>query len=42
MPGRPRSAVSYGAHEPEGLAQLDPLALVHSVGELRQWLRSNA
>jgi phosphoglycolate phosphatase len=34
--------VSYGAHERGGLAQLDPLALVHSVGGLRQWLRCNA
>jgi phosphoglycolate phosphatase len=34
-------AVSYGAHPTAGLAKLDPLALVHSVAELRQWLRGN-
>jgi phosphoglycolate phosphatase len=32
-------AVAYGAHPPAGLAELDPLALVHSVAELRQWLQ---
>lgn len=35
-------AVSYGAHPSAALARLDPLALVHSVVELRQWLRVNA
>ena len=35
-------AVGYGAHEAEGLARLDPLATVHSIGELRLWLRANA
>jgi phosphoglycolate phosphatase len=35
-------AVTYGAHSPGGLAGLDPYALVHSVTELRQWLRANA
>ena len=32
-------AVSYGAHPTAGLARLEPLALVHSVAELRRWLR---
>jgi phosphoglycolate phosphatase len=35
-------AVAYGAHEIEGLARLEPLATVHSIGELRQWLIANA
>lgn len=35
-------AVAYGAHEPEGLARLSPLATVHSIAELRQWLVENA
>ncbi len=35
-------AVSYGAHPRAGLARLDPLALVPSVGELRRWLLANA
>ena len=34
-------AVAYGAHEPEGLAALQPLATVHSVTELRAWLAAN-
>jgi phosphoglycolate phosphatase len=34
-------AVSYGAHTPAGLAERQPLALVHSVDELRQWLAAN-
>jgi phosphoglycolate phosphatase len=34
-------AVAYGAHEPEGLAALGPLATVHSIAELRAWLASN-
>ena len=34
-------AVSYGAHPAAGLALLEPLALVHSVAELRRWLRAN-
>ena len=34
-------AVSYGAHPASGLATLDPFALVHSMAELRQWLRAN-
>jgi phosphoglycolate phosphatase len=32
-------AVAYGAHEPDGLAAARPLATVHSVPELRAWLR---
>jgi phosphoglycolate phosphatase len=35
-------AVAYGAHGPEGFAAFGPLATVHSVAELRQWLRANA
>ena len=35
-------AVAYGAHESEGLLQLAPLATVHSIAELRAWLRANA
>jgi phosphoglycolate phosphatase len=35
-------AVAYGAHEPEGLAQLAPLATMHSIAELREWLVANA
>lgn len=34
-------AVSYGAHDVEGLAKLSPLATVHSVAELREWLKEN-
>jgi hypothetical protein len=33
--------VSYGAHPPAGLAERRPLALVHSIDELRQWLVAN-
>ena len=32
--GVPAVAVAYGAHAPEGLARLAPLATVHSVAEL--------
>ncbi|MBA4195689.1 MAG: HAD family hydrolase [Comamonadaceae bacterium] len=35
-------AVSYGAHEPGGLAELQPIAVVHSVAELQQWLDTHA
>lgn len=35
-------AVGYGAHAPAGLAEAAPLATVHSVAELRAWLRANA
>ena len=31
-------AVAYGAHPPDGLAAAKPLATVHSIGELREWL----
>jgi phosphoglycolate phosphatase len=35
-------AVSYGAHPARGLAAMMPLALVHSLKELRSWLAKNA
>ncbi len=35
-------AVTYGAHPADGLAALAPLAIVHSIGELRSWLSMNA
>ena len=35
-------AVTYGAHPADGLAALAPLAIVHSIGELRSWLAMNA
>ena len=35
-------AVSYGAHEPQGLQALQPLAVVHSVPELATWLQASA
>ena len=35
-------AVAYGAHEPEGLARERPLATLHSIAELRAWLRNHA
>ncbi len=35
-------AVTYGAHPPGELSQHRPLAMVHSVAELGQWLRANA
>ena len=31
-------AVAYGAHPPHGLAEMAPLAMLHSVAELRGWL----
>jgi len=34
-------AVTYGAHPHEGLARAAPLAVVHSVPELRGWLREH-
>jgi phosphoglycolate phosphatase len=34
-------AVAYGAHDVESLSQLNPLATVRSVAELREWLREN-
>lgn len=35
-------AVAYGAHPPQGLAEMRPLATVHSIVELRAWLATNA
>jgi phosphoglycolate phosphatase len=35
-------AVAYGAHPPEGLMAMEPLATVHSIAELRAWLAANA
>ena len=35
-------AVAYGAHDVEGLQSREPLALVHSIAELRGWLASHA
>lgn len=32
-------AVAYGAHPSDGLAEMKPAALVHTVGALRDWLR---
>ncbi len=34
-------AVAYGAHPLDGLARRSPLALVHSIAELRAWLRDH-
>lgn len=34
--------VSYGAHEPAAFAELGPLAVVHSVRELHDWLLAHA
>lgn len=34
--------VSYGAHEPGAFAVLEPLAVVHSMRELHDWLLANA
>ncbi|MGC4366255.1 HAD family hydrolase [Hydrogenophaga sp. R2] len=35
-------AVSYGAHEPATFAELQPLAVAHSVAELQRWLDDHA
>lgn len=35
-------AVAYGAHPPAGLLAMNPLAVAHSVPELRAWLAANA
>ncbi|MFZ3084833.1 HAD family hydrolase [Rhodoferax ferrireducens] len=35
-------AVSYGAHEPEVFAALQPRFIAHSVGSLHRWLLDNA
>jgi phosphoglycolate phosphatase len=40
--GAPAIGVSYGAHPIEALVAEAPLALVHSVEELHQWLNTNA
>jgi phosphoglycolate phosphatase len=40
--GCPSVAVSYGAHTPESFGALRPLAIVHSVRELHDWLLENA
>jgi phosphoglycolate phosphatase len=34
--------VSYGAHEPEAFVALKPLAVVHDVAQLHDWLHSHA
>jgi phosphoglycolate phosphatase len=41
MAGASALAVAYGAHASEGLMSAGPLAIVHSVQELREWLRAN-
>jgi phosphoglycolate phosphatase-like HAD superfamily hydrolase len=35
-------AAGYGAHPPENLAVLAPLAVCHSFAEMAAWLRQNA
>ena len=40
--GCPSLGVSYGAHEPAEFDALGPLAVLHSVGELSQWLNQHA
>ncbi|GAB4397705.1 MAG: HAD-IA family hydrolase [Rhodoferax sp.] len=35
-------AVSYGAHEPDGLAAFEPLAVLHSAPALHEWLLAHA
>jgi phosphoglycolate phosphatase len=40
--GCPSVAVSYGAHTPESFAALQPLAIVHSVRQLHDWLLEHA
>jgi phosphoglycolate phosphatase len=35
-------AVDYGAHSAETLDTLNPLARLHSIGQLAQWLETNA
>ncbi len=32
-------AVAYGAHDVDGLARHSPLAMIHSITELREWLQ---
>ena len=36
--GTPRVAVSYGAHERDAFAELEPLFVAHSTRELHDWL----
>ena len=36
--GTPSVAVSFGAHEPEAFAPLEPLFVAHSTAQLRDWL----
>ncbi len=38
----PSVGVSYGAHPPDAFHLLKPRAVVHSVGELHNWLLANA
>lgn len=40
--GCPSLGVSYGAHSPKAFDALTPLAVLHSPGELRQWLNTHA
>jgi phosphoglycolate phosphatase len=40
--GVDRLAVSYGAHEHEDLLAHDPVAVLHSFGEVHQWLMKGA
>jgi phosphoglycolate phosphatase len=40
--GCPSVGVSYGAHAPEAFHALSPLAVVHSVAELHEWLNNHA
>ena len=40
--GCPSIGVSYGAHEPDAFHALKPLAVVHSVTELSEWLQQHA
>ena len=40
--GCPSLGVSYGAHEPASFEVLQPLAVLHSVAELDQWLLAQA
>ncbi len=40
--GVDRLAVSYGAHEHDDLLAHDPVALLHSFGDVREWLMKGA
>ena len=35
-------AVTYGAHNEEGLRACGPLSCISTVGALKQWLKTNA